>query len=160
MDWKVAAVKLLCKRNNFWKGLESQGWSYWNWHVNRTTFQIGLRFKTGSSSLLVSCKCALTCVFECLFMFELAARILDKWEFSGVSEETIPILDSNKSTSNILNRCRINFVSSPKKWMRKSKKNKRCCKALCVNTQTEKLAKIFENIYILITFVQPEHFLS
>ena len=30
-----------------------------NCHVNGTTFQSGLRFQTGLSSLRVSCKCAL-----------------------------------------------------------------------------------------------------
>lgn len=38
--------------------------------------------------------------------------------------------------------------------------NSRCCEELCVNTQAQKFLKIFENIYILITFVQPEHFLN
>ena len=31
----------------------------WNYHLNGTTFQSGLRFQTSLSSLWVSCKCAL-----------------------------------------------------------------------------------------------------
>ena len=35
-----------------------------NYHVNRKTFQISLRFQTGLSSLWVSCKCALKVVLK------------------------------------------------------------------------------------------------
>ena len=38
-----------------------------NCHVNGTTFQSGLRFQTGLSSLWVSCKRALIQVFSCKF---------------------------------------------------------------------------------------------
>ena len=44
--------------------------------------------------------------------------------------------------------------------MRKKEKNCRCCKELCANKQTQKIAKMFEKICILITFIQPEHFLN
>ena len=37
--------------------------------------------------------------------------------------------------------------------MRKKKEKNRCCEALCLNMQTQKFAKIFENIYIqMLTF--------
>ena len=109
---------------------------------------------------LLSCSLSscihLACVFECLFMFELAARILDKinkiykQECSGVSEETSQILYPN--ILNILNRCRKNLRQFVQEMGKKNKdQNHSCCKALRVNTQTQKFEKIFENVCILIT---------
>ena len=51
-----SALKLLWNGTIFERVLGSRGWAQWNCHVNETTFQSGLRFQTGLSSLLVSCK--------------------------------------------------------------------------------------------------------
>ena len=45
-----------------------------NCHVNGTTFQSGLRFQTGLSSLRLSCKRALTVYMENLLRFEISLR--------------------------------------------------------------------------------------
>ena len=109
----------------------------------------------------------LACVFDCLLMFELAARILDninriyEREFSGLFKETNRILGLRTSTNNILNRRGKNLPQFVQKMDEKNKnKNNRCCKASCVNTQMHSFAKIFENIFILITFIRLEHFLN
>ena len=60
MVLKVAAVKSPCKGTVFESGLRFQGCSQWKCHVNRTTFQSGLKFQIGLSSLRVSCKRALS----------------------------------------------------------------------------------------------------
>ena len=44
---------------------------YANCHVNGTTFQSGLRFQTGSSSLRVSCKRALSSSANGIIVFKL-----------------------------------------------------------------------------------------
>ena len=106
----------------------------------------------------------LACAFEYIFIFELPAfwtkfsRIY-KREFLGVSMEVNPILDPRTWTSNILNRRGKNIHQYVQKTDKQNKnKNNKCCKMLCVDTQTKKIAKISENICILLTFTQPEHF--
>ena len=58
-----------------------------NCHVNGMTFQSGLRFQTGLSSLRVSCKRALIQVFSC--------------EFCGISRNTFSIEHLRETTSDI-----------------------------------------------------------
>ena len=116
------------------------------------------------SCLLPNC-IHLAWVFECLFMLAMDERILItinrvyERESSGTSRETSLILDPRNSTNNILNRRGKKlrqFIR--KKDQKKEKKNNRCCKALCVNTQTPKFEKIFGNICTLIRFILLEHF--
>ena len=90
------------------------------------------------------------CMFECLFLFELAARILDKnyqnlqLEFSGVSKETSSILDPHTSASSILKRHGRNLRQFVHKMGVKSKsKNKKYCKALCVKKQIQNSKRFF-----------------
>ena len=127
------------------------------------------------ASILLSCSAARyiaacilgTCFCVCLYLSwphafqkRLFNRIY-KREFSCVSKGTNPIFDPRDSASNILNRRWITlhyFVQRVGK--RKKKKDNRCCKALYLNTQAQKLAKVFENICILITFIQPKYFLN
>ena len=104
------------------------------------------------SCLLHSCM-HLACVFKYLFIYAFWTKIdrIYKHKFSGVSNETSPILDSCASTSNTLNRGGKILRQFVQKMVEKNdKKNDRCCKASCVNTQTQKFVKIFENVCILI----------
>ena len=50
------------------------------------------------------------------------------------------------------------FTSSSKKMSEKKKKKDRCCKVVWVHNQSQKFPKIFENIFILMIFIQPEDF--
>ena len=54
-----------------------------------------------------------------------------------------------------MNRHEKKFRQFVQKMDKKNKnKNNSYCKALCVNTQTQKFAKIFETISILIKFIE------
>ena len=107
----------------------------------------------------------LACVLECLCLswshaFWTENNKIYKREFSSVSKETSPILGSRTSTSNILNKRGKNLRQFIQEMGEKKNWNHRCCTALYVNTQTWKFAKIFENTFILIRFIKPEHFLN
>ena len=106
-------------------------------------------------------------MFECLLCLicrdALCTKInrICKRECSGVFKETSLVLDPRTSTSNILNRHGKYLQPVRSKYGKKNKnKNNRCCKALCVNMQAQKFAKIFKNCFTAMTFIQPEHFLN
>ena len=91
---------------------------------------------------------------SCTQAFWIKINRIDKQKFSGVARKTSLIFHLRISTNNILNRRGKKLHQFFRKMdEKKKKKSNRCSKALCVNTQTQKLAKIFGNIYILITFI-------
>ena len=86
---------------------------------------------------------------------------IHKRELSGVPKETSPIFDPHTSTSIILSRRGKSYRYFIQKIGKKNKnKNNTICKAICVNTQPQKLPKIFQGACILITFIETEHFLN
>ena len=82
-----------------------------------------------------------------------------KRKFPGVSKKAIPILDIRTSASNILKRRGKKLASSSKNWVRKIKITG-VVKYYALPRKRKKFTKIFENICILITFIQPDHFLN
>ena len=117
-----------------------------------------------STAALLSCLRACLSVCLCLswsHTFWTKINRIYKREFSGVSSDTSPIFDPRTSTSNLLNKRDENLHQFVQKMGEKNEnKNNRCCKVLYVNRQTQNLAKGFENICILITSIQPQHFLN
>ena len=126
------------------------------------------------TSILLSCSvvCYMatyilrTCLSICLYLcwphtFATKINRIYKQKFSDVSKGTSPILSPRTWSSDILNRRGKNLHQFVQKiGKNKKKKNNRCCKALCVNIQTQKFTKIFKSTCILITFIQPKHVLN
>ena len=77
------------------------------------------------------------------------------YKLSDVSKETSPIFHAITLASNIMKRHEKIFAQFIQN-MSDKKKDNRSCKALCVNTQTQKCAKIFKNICIIITSIQTK----
>ena len=96
-------------------------------------------------SCLVACYIAVCILRDCLSVclclswahaFSTKINGIYNWGFSGVSKETITMLDSRTSTSNIMNRRGKNLCQVVQKMSEKNKNNNkknRCCKALCIN---------------------------
>ena len=117
------------------------------------------------TSILLSCSVAhyiAVCILSaCLSWLPRVWTKIDriyKWEFSDVSKETSPILDSHSSTSNILNRQKKTFDCSSKKWVRK-RKRKKVLWSVCYQSNS-RTCKFFETICILIMLIQLKHFLN
>ena len=76
----------MCSRALLLSGKLKQWNLHVNCHVNRTTFQSGLRFQNGLSSLRVSCKRALNVYMENSLRFEISLRSLDRSEFHSAED--------------------------------------------------------------------------
>ena len=104
--------------------------------------------------------CLRVCLcLSCEHAYSTKINRIYKREFPGVSKEASPILDTRTSASSMLKRRGKNLASSSKKWVRKIKITV-VVKCYALTRKRKKFTKIFENICVLITFIQPEHFLN
>ena len=72
----------------------------------------------------------------------------------------MPILDPQTSTSNLLNKRRKNFRQFAQKIRKIKIKIIGVVKRYALKTHAQNFTKIFENICILKTYIQTEHFLN
>ena len=126
-----------------------------------------LHFHTAVLLLFLLYSCThLGCVFDssCLrwpHAFWPKINEIYKREILGVSKETGPVLDPSTLATNILNRCRKKFRQFVWKMSEKKKKKKKSVvKRYSLTRKRKSSQKISENFCIIITFLQPEHFLK
>lgn len=130
------------------------------------TIDCTLQFHTAVlfSCSLHSCKHLALCVW--VFVYVLAGRTLFGQKLTEPANGNFQLCLRKQVRSWITALQLATYWTDAKKTFatkmgkEKKKKNNRYCKTLCVNTQAQNIAKIFKNICILTTFIQPEHCLK